>query len=281
MPHWVTWPGISVGFCLILWGVLPNHQKIPIGLVILFIACVAGIAGSAAWYEIVQQYNIKTKNQTPSKLTLSLKKLSIVDIKGKLSMELLFHNDGGEQYAIERVGIYFPPNDILSNLTENDTIDNNYNNKPVIRFIDNQLNAVGRGCKLPPDFPKVLTPGQLYPLKLEIPFVVSQYYKEQHLVNIKRLVVGIQVIMLDYTGNSHELIIPPIAQIDIVNDSEIKGLAYKSPTTFNIEIENNHIMPAQVKGLRVKSVVLTPTPGVGVVIPPPPANADEVDFFIK
>jgi len=54
MPHLVTWPSISIGVCLILWGILPNHQKIPIGPAILFIACIAGIAGSVAWYKVVK-----------------------------------------------------------------------------------------------------------------------------------------------------------------------------------------------------------------------------------
>jgi hypothetical protein len=140
-------------------------------------------------------------------------------------MELLFHNDSGEEYIIERIGIYFPGRDVLSNLTESDTIDNNYNNKPTMSYVHDQLSYVGRICKLPPDFPKVLKSG-LHPLKLEIPFVVSEYYKEQHLVNINKLVVGIMISILDYKGKSHELFIPPIIQIDIVNDSEIKGLAF-------------------------------------------------------
>jgi hypothetical protein len=52
MPNWVTWPGISVGVLFFLWGLLPNHQKIPNGPAILFIICIAGIVGSVAWYNI-------------------------------------------------------------------------------------------------------------------------------------------------------------------------------------------------------------------------------------
>jgi len=50
MPHWITWPGITIGALLAVWGVVPNHEKIPLGPTILCIACLAGIAGSAAWY---------------------------------------------------------------------------------------------------------------------------------------------------------------------------------------------------------------------------------------
>ncbi len=55
MPNWVTWPGISIGLLFFLWGCLPNHQKIPIGPAILFIVCVAGIAGSVAWYRVIKE----------------------------------------------------------------------------------------------------------------------------------------------------------------------------------------------------------------------------------
>jgi hypothetical protein len=50
MPHWITWPGITIGALLAVWGVIPNHEKIPLGPAFLFIICSAGIAGSVAWY---------------------------------------------------------------------------------------------------------------------------------------------------------------------------------------------------------------------------------------
>lgn len=54
MPHWVTWPAISIGVLFILWGILPNHQRIPIGPAFLFIACMAGIVGSVVWYKVTK-----------------------------------------------------------------------------------------------------------------------------------------------------------------------------------------------------------------------------------
>lgn len=63
MPHWVTWPGISIGILFIIWGILPAHQKIQIGPAILFIAGFAAIVGSVAWYSIANQDNIKAEKQ--------------------------------------------------------------------------------------------------------------------------------------------------------------------------------------------------------------------------
>jgi len=54
MPNWVTWPGISIGVLSFLWGLLPNHQKIPNGPAILFIISIAGIVGSVAWYNVAK-----------------------------------------------------------------------------------------------------------------------------------------------------------------------------------------------------------------------------------
>jgi hypothetical protein len=63
MPNWVTWPGISIGLLLLLWGCLPNRQSIPDGPAILLIACVAGLIGSATWYTGVRKGKIKTDKQ--------------------------------------------------------------------------------------------------------------------------------------------------------------------------------------------------------------------------
>jgi hypothetical protein len=50
MPQWLTWPGLSFGVLLALWGLLPNHDKIPYGPAFLFITCTSGIAASVAWF---------------------------------------------------------------------------------------------------------------------------------------------------------------------------------------------------------------------------------------
>ena len=50
MPHWVTWPGLTIGALFVLWGVTPEHDKSPHAPIFLFIACAAGIAGSIAWF---------------------------------------------------------------------------------------------------------------------------------------------------------------------------------------------------------------------------------------
>jgi hypothetical protein len=50
MPAYVTWPGIVTGILFILWGMLPNHERIPIGPAILFIASISGIVASGLWY---------------------------------------------------------------------------------------------------------------------------------------------------------------------------------------------------------------------------------------
>lgn len=50
VPHWVAWSGICVGFLLILWGIIPNHQRIPVGPALLFILGIAATVGSVLWY---------------------------------------------------------------------------------------------------------------------------------------------------------------------------------------------------------------------------------------
>jgi hypothetical protein len=49
MPAYVTWPGIAIGLLFIIWGLLPNRNRIPHGIAFLCIACIAGFI-SAGFY---------------------------------------------------------------------------------------------------------------------------------------------------------------------------------------------------------------------------------------
>jgi hypothetical protein len=49
MPHALTWAGVAVGVLFVIWGVLPHHDRIPIGPGLLFIASVAGLIGAGVW----------------------------------------------------------------------------------------------------------------------------------------------------------------------------------------------------------------------------------------
>jgi hypothetical protein len=86
MPNWVTWPGIGIGVLFFIWGILPNHQKIPLGPAILFIFCVAGMIGSAAWYCI--------ETKTPSKPASD----SSADIAALLKQNI-DTNTGGDSFC--------------------------------------------------------------------------------------------------------------------------------------------------------------------------------------
>ena len=50
MPAYVTWPGIVTGLLLIIWGILPDHERIPMGPALLFIVSIAGVVASGFWY---------------------------------------------------------------------------------------------------------------------------------------------------------------------------------------------------------------------------------------
>jgi hypothetical protein len=49
MPHWVTWPGLTIGGLFILWGFLPRHDEFPLVPTLLFTLLVGGAAGCVAW----------------------------------------------------------------------------------------------------------------------------------------------------------------------------------------------------------------------------------------
>jgi hypothetical protein len=62
MPHWATWPGLSIGGLLILWGLLPRHDEFPLLPTILFIVLGAGAVACAAWgYDLLPT----TRNESP------------------------------------------------------------------------------------------------------------------------------------------------------------------------------------------------------------------------
>lgn len=46
MPAWITWPGIAAGAVLILWGLVPQHERVPTWAGLLFVAFVGGAIGS-------------------------------------------------------------------------------------------------------------------------------------------------------------------------------------------------------------------------------------------
>ena len=48
MPHWVTWPGLTVGGLLFLWGLLPRHDDFSLVLTAIFIILLAGATGISA-----------------------------------------------------------------------------------------------------------------------------------------------------------------------------------------------------------------------------------------
>lgn len=201
----------------------------------------------------------------PSKLILSIEELSIVDSKGGLTMDLLFHNDGTKEFIIDNIFMLIAGNHILPTLNDNDTIFNNFNNKAKLEYKrpDGKIIApagyYGMGA-LKSGFPRVLKSAESYPLKITVPFVVDKYFKEQKLVNIKKIPIGLQMFIINYKGQKYEIYAYPVAELHILNDIEIKSIYYNSPTTFTIEIEKYPSMSG-----RGQSVIMSP----GGVVPPP------------
>ena len=129
-------------------------------------------------------------------------------------------------------------------------------------------------------FPKVIKPNDLYSLTIIVPFNVEEYFKEQQLTKIKIVPIGLQLWIINYKGQNHEFIIYPIAQLNIEHDNEMRGIFYRSPTSFDIDIENIRIFPIKLKSMRVSNVILHPLGGT-VTIPNPSGNEDEIDIMIK
>ncbi len=180
-----------------------------------------------------------TEQQIPSKLTVSIRMVANTTKTGNLQLELSFHNDSPIECAIERIGIILPSRDVLLKLTNNDTLQNNYNNKPIAsygHFGDMIYIGFGVGPRILPILPLVLKAGQLYPLKVIIPFDIIWYFKNQEMSNVKKLIIGVRIGIMNYKGKDQELTMYPVAHMDIINDSKI-GNVFTTPRTESFILE--------------------------------------------
>ena len=50
MPHWLSWSGVALGILFAAWGMLPGHEKMPMGPAIWFLASVTSAVASLGWY---------------------------------------------------------------------------------------------------------------------------------------------------------------------------------------------------------------------------------------
>ena len=286
MPNWVTWPGISIGILFIIWGLLPNHQKIPIGPAILFIICIAGIAGSIAWYKLFLPS--ADENQFHSKLILSIKRINIVDSKSKLTMDTSFQNDSTKDFIIDTVIMKIPGNDKLKALDKEDTIFNNFNGKAKFEIVSGH-DVFGKKTEIVGGYgvgaekiglPRIIKPNELFPINVSIPFNVKNFIEKQKLANITNIPIGLEVQLIDYKGQTKNFLIYPVAQLNIERDNRMEGIVYVAPITFEIDIETEHISQISVTSKIIRNIVLTPINGT-VNIPAPPWPSDEIDFKIE
>jgi hypothetical protein len=286
MPNWVTWPGISIGFLFIIWGLLPNHQKIPVGPAILFIVCIAGIAGSVAWYKLFLP--AAEENQFHSKLILSIKRINIVDSKSKLTMDTSFQNDSTKDFIIDTIIMKIPGNDKLRALDKEDTILNNFNGKAMVEIISAH-DVFGRKTELVSGhglgaekigLPKIIKPNELFPIQVSIQFNVKKFIENQKLANITNIPIGLEVQLIDYKGQTKNFLIYPVAQLNIEHDNRMESIVYMAPITFEIDIETGHVSQISVESKIIRNIVLTPINGA-VNIPAPPYPSDEIDFKIE
>jgi hypothetical protein len=220
------------------------------------------------------------EKQFYSKLILSIQQIEIADPKSKLTINLLFNNDGTKEFIINNLHMITPGNQLLT-LDEHDNLSNNFNNKATLEYkmsdgkIIYPAGYYGLGA-IKSGFPKVIKPGELYPLKVNIPIIVNEFLKEKKLSNIVKIPIGLQIWAINYKGEKYEVTTYPIAELHIINDDEINEIHYNAQTLYNYEIEKCNKMPS-----RVKSITISPGPGRVVEIPPPPANTDVFEIKIK
>jgi hypothetical protein len=222
MPNWVIWPGISVGISFIILGILPSHQKIPIGLAILFIVCMAGMAVCFAWYSILKS----TEKQISSKIIITAREVELIPtlnskttnkmpiatilsmINWDIIIKLSIYNDSPKECGVEGINMLIPDEDCLSLINNNDRLSNNYNNKKC-----NQLFIKSLSTKIV--YPIIIAPNKLNPIEFKIPitYIKKEYLTENLLKHFRRFPIGIEVILLDYKGKSHYVSVYPFAEI--------------------------------------------------------------------
>jgi hypothetical protein len=250
MPNWVTWPGISVGVLFIIWGLLPNHEKIPLTQAILFIMFFAGAISCFAWGLSIY---MPVTNQETSKLLLSIRNIQLINSTGSLEIDLSFHNDGTKDFAVTGIGIIIPGKTILMNLTDDDNLNNNFNNKPIMKYYGKENNIPscwGLIVKSLPIFPLVIGAGKLYPLKIDIPFDVNEFFEQVQLTHVNNIIIGIEVHIINYEGREYRIYGYPVSVLNVMGNSNIESISYNSPSTYHIVIEKGNPMPRRIQYIR-------------------------------
>jgi hypothetical protein len=75
MPHWITWPGLSVGFLFLVWAFLPAETKQAVGPALVTIAGIAITIAGLSWYIDVLYGDDKQPNISFQKFALFWVKL--------------------------------------------------------------------------------------------------------------------------------------------------------------------------------------------------------------
>jgi hypothetical protein len=69
MPHWVTWSGMAIGLALVIWGIIPSHERLPLGPVGLAIIGIACLVGACGWYSDISKNSEATNAEAIAQLT--------------------------------------------------------------------------------------------------------------------------------------------------------------------------------------------------------------------